>query len=73
MKAGKVLPGAVLTLGELVDKYEKDLARFKPFSATKHGNLKRWKESLGDRPTYTGRVPRFLRSSPRHNLLKFAG
>lgn len=38
-----------MTLATLIDRYTREMARFKPLTATKRGNLKRWEESLGDR------------------------
>jgi integrase len=49
LRAGLGLPGESPTLSALIDKYTKEMARFKPLSATKRGNLKRWEESLGGR------------------------
>ena len=42
-----------LTLADLIDRYTKEMARFKPLSATKRGNLRRWSERLGDRDVST--------------------
>lgn len=49
LRAGKAIPGESPTVSDLVDRYVKEMARFKPVSATKRGNLRRWEESLGDR------------------------
>jgi integrase len=38
-----------MTLEALIDRYLTEMDRFKPTSATKRGNLKRWVESLGHR------------------------
>ena len=53
MRAGKGVPQASITLSDLIDRYAKEIARFKPLSATKRGNLKRWEESLGEREVAT--------------------
>lgn len=53
LRAGHGLPGASPTLADLIDRYTREMARFKPLTATKRGNLKRWAESLGDRPVNT--------------------
>lgn len=53
LRAGKALPGESPTLSELVDRYVKEMARFKPVTATKRGNLRRWEESLGQREVAT--------------------
>lgn len=53
MRAGKPLPGTSPTVAELVDRYVKEMARFKPVSDTKRGNLRRWEESLGAREVGT--------------------
>ncbi len=42
-----------MTLETLIDRYIKEMDRFKPVSATKRGNLRRWVESLGDREVST--------------------
>lgn len=50
IRAGKALPEAAVTLGALVDRYQKEMARAgRPVSTTKRGNLRRWTESLGER------------------------
>lgn len=49
LRAGRGIPGESVTLSDLVDRYVKEMARFKPVSATKRGNLRRWEESLGER------------------------
>lgn len=49
LRAGKGLPQASVTLSDLIDRYTKEMDRFKPLSATKKGNLKRWTETLGSR------------------------
>lgn len=53
LRAGKAVPGDAPTLAELIDRYAKEMARFKPLTATKRGNLKRWAESLGERTVDT--------------------
>jgi hypothetical protein len=53
LRAGKALPSRGMTLADLIDKYVKEVGRFKPVSATKRGNLKRWSESLGERDVST--------------------
>ena len=49
LRSGKVLPGPSPTLSVVIDRYIKELEKFKPVSDTKLGNLTRWKESLGER------------------------
>lgn len=53
IRGGTALPKESMTLSALIDRYLKELAKFKPASATKRGNLKRWEESLGDREVST--------------------
>ncbi|WP_197427005.1 site-specific integrase [Noviluteimonas gilva] len=53
LRAGRALPGRGASLDDLIDKYLKEVGRFKPVSATKRGNLKRWTESLGERDVST--------------------
>lgn len=52
LRSGKGLKEE-MTLAQLIDRYSKEMARFKPLTATKRGNLKRWEETLGGR-TLTG-------------------
>ena len=47
LKAGKTAPEASTTLADLIDRYVKEMAGFRPVSATKRGNLTRWKETTG--------------------------
>jgi len=49
LRAGLAPPQESVTLEALIDRYIKEMDRFKPVSATKRGNLRRWVESLGDR------------------------
>lgn len=49
MRAGKGIPQASVTLSDLIHRYTVEMARFKPLTATKRGNLRRWEESLGER------------------------
>ncbi|PSD16320.1 site-specific integrase [Stenotrophomonas maltophilia] len=49
LRAGLPPPQESMTLETLIDRYIKEMDRFKPISATKRGNLRRWVESLGDR------------------------
>ncbi|KAK6697297.1 hypothetical protein SNK04_014215 [Fusarium graminearum] len=49
LRAGLPPPQESMTLEALIDRYIKEMDRFKPVSATKRGNLRRWVESLGDR------------------------
>lgn len=53
LRAGKALPGPSPTLADVIDRYVKELEKFKPVTDTKKGNLTRWKESLGDREVAT--------------------
>lgn len=53
LRAGKAAPGAAVTLSDLIDRYVKEIGRFKPVSDTKRGNLRRWEESLGERDVST--------------------
>lgn len=53
LRAGKGIPAGAVTLADLIDRYAKEMARFKPLSATKRGNLRRWEESLGERDVST--------------------
>lgn len=50
IRAGKALPGEAPTLSWLIDRYSREMARFRPLSATKRGNLRQWERSLGQRP-----------------------
>lgn len=52
LRSGRGIADA-LTLADLIDRYVKEMGRFKPVSATKRGNLKRWAERLGDRDVTT--------------------
>ncbi|CBA14787.1 putative phage integrase protein [Xanthomonas albilineans GPE PC73] len=49
LRGGTALPQESITLSALIDRYVKEMSKFRPVSATKRGNLKRWEESLGDR------------------------
>jgi integrase len=49
LRAGVSLPGDTVNLAGLIDRYVKEVGRFKPVSETKRGNLRRWAESLGER------------------------
>lgn len=49
LRAGAAMPGDTPTLAALIDRYVKEVGRFKPVSDTKRGNLRRWAETLGDR------------------------
>lgn len=49
LRAGRGIPQASMTLSDLIHRYTVEMARFKPLSATKRGNLRRWEESLGER------------------------
>jgi integrase len=53
LRTGKTLPSRSMALADLIDRYQKEIGRFKPVGATKRGNLKRWTESLGDRDVST--------------------
>ncbi|KAK6697343.1 hypothetical protein SNK04_014095 [Fusarium graminearum] len=53
LRAGLPPPQESMTLEALIDRYIKEMDRFKPVSATKRGNLRRWVESLGDREVST--------------------
>ncbi|HDS1013204.1 site-specific integrase [Stenotrophomonas maltophilia] len=53
LRAGLPPPQESMTLETLIDRYIKEMDRFKPISATKRGNLRRWIESLGDREVVT--------------------
>jgi integrase len=53
LRAGKPLPDAAVTLSDLIDRYVKEVGRFKPVTDTKRGNLRRWEESLGSRDVST--------------------
>lgn len=53
LRAGKGIPQASITLSDLIHRYTGEMARFKPLSATKRGNLRRWEESLGEREVAT--------------------
>ncbi|WIX23770.1 hypothetical protein PUV44_12590 [Xanthomonas arboricola pv. corylina] len=46
-------PQESMTLSALIDRYVKEMSKFRPMSATKRGNLKRWEESLGEREVTT--------------------
>ncbi|MGS1076634.1 site-specific integrase [Pseudoxanthomonas beigongshangi] len=48
LRSGKGLKEE-MTLAQLIDRYSREMARFKPLTATKRGNLKRWEETLGSR------------------------
>lgn len=54
IRAGIAAPVESVTLSALIDRYTRELAKAgKPVSDTKQGNLKRWKESLGEREIST--------------------
>lgn len=53
LRAGLAPPQESMTLEALIDRYVKEMDRFKPTSATKRGNLRRWVESLGGREVTT--------------------
>lgn len=52
-RAGKALPGKSPSLSDLIDRYVKEMAKHKPISDTKRGNLRRWEDSLGGREVAT--------------------
>ncbi|KAB7769104.1 site-specific integrase [Xanthomonas maliensis] len=53
IRGGTMPPQESMTLSALIDRYVKEMGKFRPISATKRGNLKRWEESLGDREVTT--------------------
>lgn len=53
LRAGKGVPAAAVTLAALIDRYAREVGQFKPLSATKRGNLRRWEETLGTRDVAT--------------------
>ena len=53
LRAGKALPKESRTVADLIDRYVKEMASFKPVAPTKRGNLKRWAESIGRKEVAT--------------------